>query len=189
MSSTSPGNECKCAGYIPLYLCRLESAIYCILCIGFSPVCLTPKTTALTERVPRGLLKKASVIFFLPLYAVWNRMDDFHGNGEIRLKSGMFLIKTQTKSAKCFVQLSEQRGGGGSKCFFFLLFRNRCLSSPTAFTKRLSHLSHTVCLPQPISRGQQCSAESELPFLIAALESRLLKQQQQTKQMPVAEVV
>lgn len=113
-------------------------------------------------------------------------MDDFYGNGKIRLKSGIFLIKTQTKSAKCFVQLSEHQGGGGSK--FFLLFRNRCLFSPTAFTKRLSHFSHMVCLPQPISRGQQCSAVSELLFLIAALESRLLKQQRQTKQMPVAEV-
>ena len=134
VSSTSPGNECKCAGYIPLYLCSLESTIYCILCIGFSPVCLTPKTTALTERVPRGLLKKASVIFyffFLPLYAVWDRMDDFYGNGKIRLKSGIFLIKTQTKSAKCFVQLSEHQGGGGSKCFF-------------AFQKQMSFLTYCI---------------------------------------------
>lgn len=105
VSSTSPGNECKCAGYIPLYLCSLESAIYCILCIGFSPVCLTPKTTALTERVPRGMLKKASVIFFfffLPLYAIWNRIDDFHGNGEIRLMSGIFPHKNTNKVCKMF---------------------------------------------------------------------------------------
>lgn len=72
--------------------------------------------------------------------------------------------------------------------FFFCFSETDVFPHLLAFTKRLSHFSHTVCLPQPISRGQQCSAESELPFLIAALESRLLKQQRQTKQMPVAEV-
>lgn len=45
--------------------------------------------------------------------------------------------------------------------------------------------SCVVCLPEPISRGQQCNADSWLLFLIAALEKRLLKQQGQTREVLV----
>ena len=33
---TSLGDECRCVGYIPLHLCRVESAISCALCRLFS---------------------------------------------------------------------------------------------------------------------------------------------------------
>lgn len=137
VSSTSPGNECKCVRYIPLYLCSLESAIYCVLCISFSPVCLTPKTTALNEQVPRGSRRKRlSFLFFFyfcTLFGIWMIFMEI----ERYVWSLEYL-----KNSKYFVQLSEHWVGG--EAADVLLLRNRCLSHllTTFIKKRLSDIPY-----------------------------------------------
>lgn len=118
------------ANALDIFLCivSLESAISCVLCISFPPVCLTPKTTALNEQVSGGCWKHWQLLSFLLLYIVWHRMEDFFVKF---LKSWIF--KTANKFYKLVCRTASVVGG--ANVLLLLTIAKQMSFSPSAFTR------------------------------------------------------
>lgn len=138
------------ANAFEIFLCIFVvlSAIYWILCISFSPFCLTPKTTTKNKKRCWRLLPS-----FPLLNNICGIIDVFHGN----VKSLIYCIFKNCKQSL--------------QTILYNLVNIQVVEEANVFAFEKME-KNDFCLPQPISRGQQCSTDRSLSLLIASLEWR-----------------
>lgn len=134
------------ANVLDLFLCTVTVLrVPYIVCyvLGFSPVCLTPQTTALNEQVSRDGFCHS---YFCTLFGIeWTIFMEM-----ARYIWSLAYLKTTNKVYKLLYNLVNI---GVVDAEHLLLLKNRCLSHLPYSQKNLSYFPHMVCLPQPIQLG------------------------------------